>query len=42
LTFKLRPDDLTFIGVDNKPVIEPGQFDVTIAGLKDSFEFKAS
>jgi beta-glucosidase len=42
LTFKLRPDDLTFIGADNKPVIEPGQFDVTIAGLKDSFEFKAS
>jgi len=41
LTFKLRPDDLTFIGMDNKPVVEPGQFDVTIAGLKDSFEWKA-
>jgi beta-glucosidase len=40
LTFKLRPDDLSFIGANNKPVIEPGEFEVMIAGLKDGFEFK--
>jgi beta-glucosidase len=41
LTFKLGPDDLSFIGANNKPVIEPGEFEVTIAGLKDRFELKA-
>jgi beta-glucosidase len=40
LTFKLRPEDLSFIGVDNKPVVEPGEFEVMIAGLKDKFELK--
>jgi beta-glucosidase len=40
LTFKLRPDDLSFIGADNKPVVEPGGFEVMIAGLKDRFELK--
>ena len=40
LTFKLRPDDLSFIGANNKPVIEPGEFEVMIAGLKDKFELK--
>ena len=40
LTFKLRPDDLSFIGADNKPVVEPGEFEVMIAGLKDRFEFR--
>ena len=40
LTFKLRPDDLSFIGADNKSVVEPGEFEVMIAGLKDRFEFK--
>ncbi len=40
LTFKLRRDDLSFIGVDNKPVVEPGEFEVRIAGLKDRFELK--
>jgi beta-glucosidase len=40
LTFQLRPDDLSFIGADNKPVVEPGEFEVTIAGLKDKFELK--
>ncbi|HEV2826228.1 MAG TPA: glycoside hydrolase family 3 N-terminal domain-containing protein [Pyrinomonadaceae bacterium] len=37
LTFKLRKDDLSFIGADNKPVVEPGEFEVMIAGLKDRF-----
>jgi beta-glucosidase len=40
LTFKLRPDDLSFIGPNNKPIVEPGEFEVTIAGLKDKFELK--
>ena len=41
LTFKLRTDDLSFIGTDNKPVVEPGEFEVMIAGLKDKFELKS-
>lgn len=40
LNFKLRSDDLSFIGADNKPVLEPGEFEVMIAGLKDKFELK--
>jgi len=40
LTFKLRRDDLSFIGTDNKPVAEPGEFEVRIGGLKDRFELK--
>ena len=40
LTFKLRRDDLSFIGANNKPVVEPGEFEVRIAGLKDRFELK--
>jgi beta-glucosidase len=40
LTFKLRPEDLSFIGANNKPVVEPGEFEVTIAGLKDKFTLK--
>jgi beta-glucosidase len=40
LTFKLHPDDLSFIGPDNKPVVEPGEFEVLIAGLKERFTLK--
>ncbi|HJZ82897.1 MAG TPA: glycoside hydrolase family 3 C-terminal domain-containing protein, partial [Pyrinomonadaceae bacterium] len=40
LTFRLGPDDLSFIGADNKPVIEPGEFQVSVGGLKDKFELK--
>lgn len=40
VSFKLRRDDLSFIGVDNKSVVEPGEFEVTIAGLKQRFELK--
>jgi beta-glucosidase len=40
LSFKLRRDDLSFIGADNKPVAEPGEFEVRIAGLRDRFELK--
>ena len=40
LTFTLRRDDLSFIGANNKPVTEPGEFEVTIGGLKEKFELK--
>jgi len=37
LSFKLRSADLLFIGRNNKPVVEPGDFEVIIGGLKDKF-----
>lgn len=37
LTFKLRNEDLSFIGTDNRPVVEAGDFDVMIGGLTDRF-----
>jgi beta-glucosidase len=40
LTFQLHPEDLSFIGTNNKPIIEPGEFEVMIAGLKDKFTLK--
>ena len=40
LTFKLRRDDLSFIGADNKPVVEPGEFDVKVGGLTQKFTLK--
>jgi beta-glucosidase len=40
LTFKLRREDLSFIGADNKPVVEPGEFDVKIADLSQRFTLR--
>jgi beta-glucosidase len=40
LTFKLRRDDLSFIGADNKSVVEPGDFDVKVGGLTQRFTLK--
>jgi beta-glucosidase len=40
LNFKLRREDLSFIGADNKPVVEPGEFEVRIAGLTQKFTVK--
>ena len=40
LTFKLRRDDLSFIGADNKSVVEPGEFDVKVGGLTQKFTLK--
>jgi beta-glucosidase len=37
LTFKLRSDDLSFIGADNRSVVEPGDFEVMVGGLKQKF-----
>jgi len=45
--FVIRPADLTFYGVANRPVVEPGTFDVWIApsaeaeGVRGSFELTA-
>jgi beta-glucosidase len=38
--FELTSDDLSFIGADNKRVVEPGVFDVKIGGLQQTFEWK--
>jgi beta-glucosidase len=40
LSFKIRADDLSFIGADNKRVIEPGEFEVKIGGLNQRFTLK--
>jgi beta-glucosidase len=41
LTFTLRRDDLSFIGADNKPTVEPGDFDVMVGNLTDKFTLLA-
>ncbi|HEU4930738.1 MAG TPA: glycoside hydrolase family 3 N-terminal domain-containing protein [Pyrinomonadaceae bacterium] len=40
LTFKLRREDLSFIGSDNKPILEPGEFEVRIGNLTQKFTLK--
>ncbi len=40
LSFALMADDLSFIGLENKRVVEPGTFDVLVGGLHESFEWK--
>jgi beta-glucosidase len=40
VSFELTPDDLSFIGADNKRVVEPGVFDVRVGGLQQTFEWK--
>lgn len=40
IKFTLYKDDLSFIGQDNKLVVEPGDFEITIADLKEKFVFK--
>jgi beta-glucosidase len=37
LRFNLRPNDLSFVGPKNKPIVEPGEFEVAIAGLTARF-----
>ncbi|HEV2912982.1 MAG TPA: glycoside hydrolase family 3 N-terminal domain-containing protein [Pyrinomonadaceae bacterium] len=41
LTFTLRRDDLSFIGADNRPTVEPGDFDVMVGNLTDKFTLQA-
>lgn len=40
LSFTLDRDDLSFIGADNKPVIEPGDFTVMVGGLSQKFTLR--
>jgi beta-glucosidase len=40
LSFELARDDLSFIGQDNRPVIEPGDFEVLVGGLTEKFTLK--
>jgi beta-glucosidase len=42
LTFTLRRDDLSFIGADNKPTVELGDFDVMVGNLTDKFTLQES
>jgi beta-glucosidase len=41
LSFTLRPEDLSFIGADNRPLVEPGDFDVMVGGLTEKFTLQA-
>jgi beta-glucosidase len=41
LTFTLRPsEDLSFIGTNNKPIVEPGEFEVMVGGLTQKFSLQ--
>jgi len=40
LNFKLRGEDLSFIGTNNKPVLEPGEFEVSVGNLTQRFAVK--
>ncbi|HEX8492534.1 MAG TPA: glycoside hydrolase family 3 N-terminal domain-containing protein [Pyrinomonadaceae bacterium] len=42
LSFTLRRDDLSFINADNKPTVEPGDFDVMVGNLTDKFTLLAA
>ena len=37
ITFRLRGEDLSFVGADNRPAIEPGDFEVLVGGLTAKF-----
>lgn len=37
LSFTLDKDDLSFIGTDNKPTVEPGEFTVLVGGMSQKF-----
>lgn len=40
VNFVLRPNDLSFIGADNRPVTEPGDFEVMAGGLTAKFTLR--
>jgi len=42
LTFTLRRDDLSFIGADDKPAVEPGDFEVIVGNLTGKFTLEAA
>jgi len=37
VSFDITVDDLSFIGMENKPIIEPGEFEISIGNLKSIF-----
>lgn len=37
LSFTLRSDDLSFVGPNNRSIVEPGDFEVMVAGLTQRF-----
>ncbi|HEY6187787.1 MAG TPA: glycoside hydrolase family 3 N-terminal domain-containing protein [Pyrinomonadaceae bacterium] len=41
LSFTLRRDDLSFIGADNRPLVEPGDFEVMVGNLTEKFTLSA-
>ena len=41
LSFTLGRDDFSFIGADNKPIVEPGDFAVMVGKLSDEFSLQA-
>lgn len=41
LSFTLRPEDLSFVGADNRATVEPGDFDVMVGGLTERFTLQA-
>jgi beta-glucosidase len=41
LNFTLRAEDLSFVGADNRPTTEPGDFDVMVGGLNGRFTLRA-
>ena len=40
LSFSLNRNDLTFIGANNRPVVEPGDFTVLVGGLSEKFTLR--
>lgn len=40
LSFTLNKDDLSFIGIDNKPTVEAGEFTVMIGGMSQKFTLR--
>ncbi len=40
VNFQLRAEDLSFIGADNRPVTEPGDFEIMAGGLRTKFALR--
>jgi beta-glucosidase len=40
LSFTMNKDDLSFIGMDNKPLVEAGEFTVMIGEMSKKFMLK--
>src|SRR5262249_40438360 len=42
LTFTLTSDDFSFTGADNKPTVEPGEFEVMVGNQKAGFTLEGA